>query len=74
MFYSANSFEKVLRLLGTERFCVKDSEKHFSGENASKGIEEKKKEHLLMWRLEAARAGRRNYDQIIGSLKRDKMR
>lgn len=46
MFYSANSFEKVLRLLGTERFCVKDSEKHYSGENASKGIEGKKKRNI----------------------------
>lgn len=43
MFYSANSFEKVLRLPGTECFCVKDSEKHYSGENASKGIEREKK-------------------------------
>lgn len=43
MFYSANSFEKVPRLRGTERFCVKGPEKHYSGENASKGIEEKKK-------------------------------
>lgn len=43
MFYSANSFEKVPRLRGTERFCVKGPEKHYSGENASKGIEGKKK-------------------------------
>lgn len=48
MFYSANSFEKVPRLRGTERFCVKGPEKHYSGENASKGIEEKKKKESLL--------------------------
>lgn len=52
MFYSVNSFERSY-ISSEQCFCEKGSEKHYSGENASKGCELKREKFAVVdgdWR------------------------